>query len=79
LPDLVAALAACDAVICSDGGAMHVAAALGKPILCLFGDSPVDRWRPWGVRHIVLRAPSRKVEDIPLEEVLESSMHLLRP
>ena len=79
LPDLVAGLAACDAVICSDGGAMHVAAALGKPILCFFGDSPVDRWRPWGVRHVVLQAPSRKVEDISLEEVLRSSTLLLRP
>ena len=32
LPALVAGLAACDQIICSDGGAMHVAAALGKPI-----------------------------------------------
>src|SRR5262249_32777883 len=29
LAELIAALAACDAVVCSDGGAMHLAAALG--------------------------------------------------
>lgn len=78
LPDLVAGLAVCDAVICSDGGAMHVAAGLGKPILCFFGDSPVDRWHPWGVRHIVLQASSGKVEDISLEEAVGSSSLLLR-
>jgi ADP-heptose:LPS heptosyltransferase len=79
LPDLVAGISACDAVICSDGGAMHVAAALGKPISCFFGDSPVDRWRPWGVRHFVLQSPSGKVEDISLQEALESTTLLLRP
>lgn len=77
LTGLVAGLATCDAVICSDGGAMHVAAALGKPIVCFFGDSPVDRWRPWGVRHIVLQAPSGKVDDIPLDEALGSTSLLL--
>ena len=57
---------------------MHVAAALGKPILCFFGDSSVDRWRPWGVRHIVLRASGGKVEDIPLDEALGSTSLLIR-
>src|SRR5579859_961985 len=37
LSELFAGLAACAQVLCSDGGAMHVAAALGKPILCFFG------------------------------------------
>jgi ADP-heptose:LPS heptosyltransferase len=78
LTGLVAGLATCDAVICSDGGAMHIAAALGKPLLCFFGDSPVDRWRPWGVRHSVLQASSRKVEDISLDEVLGATSLLLR-
>lgn len=79
LPDLIAGIAACDAVVCSDGGAMHLAAALGKPIVCFFGDSPVDRWRPWGVRHTVLQAASGRVEDIPLDEVLEAYRLLSRP
>lgn len=78
LTGLVAGLASCDAVVCSDGGAMHVAAALGKPILCFFGDSPVDRWRPWGTRHIVLQSTSQKVEDISLEEASGSLSMLLR-
>ena len=77
LQELVAGIAACDAVICSDGGAMHIAAGLGKPIVCFFGDSPVDRWRPYGTRHIVLQARSRIVADISLEETLASTTSLI--
>jgi len=70
LSSLLGALAACDEVICSDGGAMHLAAALGKPIVALFGDSPVERWRPWGVRHRIVRPESRDVADVPVAAVL---------
>ena len=47
LEELIAGLSLCDAMLCADGGAMHVAAALGKPIVCLFGNSAPERWRPW--------------------------------
>jgi ADP-heptose:LPS heptosyltransferase len=70
LADLIAALAACDSVICADGGAMHLAAALGKPIVALFGDSDAARWRPWGVPYRLLQMPSREVRDIGAEAVL---------
>jgi heptosyltransferase-3 len=69
LPVLVGALAACDCAVLPDGGAMHLAAALGKPVVALFGDSPVERWRPWGVPHRVLRPESRDVRDITVEEI----------
>lgn len=72
LAELIGVLATCDAMVCADGGAMHVAAALGKPIVALFGDSPPERWRPWGVAHRVLRAASRTVHDIGTRDVLEA-------
>ena len=37
LTDFVSAIQACDAVISSDSAAYHIAAALGKPCLALFG------------------------------------------
>ncbi|HEV3010826.1 MAG TPA: glycosyltransferase family 9 protein [Burkholderiales bacterium] len=70
LPELIGALAACDAVITSDGGAMHLAAALQKPIVCFFGDVPPERWRPWGVPHRILRPESRKAADISVDEAV---------
>ena len=77
LQGLVGALAACDAVVTSDGGAMHLAAALGKPIVAFFGDMPPERWRPWGVPHRVLRSASGKVADLSVDEVMSALDALL--
>jgi len=70
LEDLIGALALCDTVICADGGAMHIAAALGKPIVCLFGRSDSNQWRPWGVPYALLQQESQEVADISVEMVL---------
>jgi heptosyltransferase-3 len=72
LKSLIAALSLAGRVVCPDGGAMHLAAALGKPVVALFGDSPVARWRPWAVAHRVLRPDSGDLADLPLEPVLEA-------
>lgn len=76
LPELVGALAACDAVITSDGGAMHLAAALGKPIVCFFGDVAPEQWRPWGVPHRVLRPESRRAADITVDATVAAFLDL---
>jgi ADP-heptose:LPS heptosyltransferase len=55
-------------MICSDGGAMHVAAALRKPILCFFGTSPPKEWHPWRVPYRLIQKPSRAVADISVAE-----------
>jgi ADP-heptose:LPS heptosyltransferase len=78
LPDLARGLAACDAFVGADGGAMHVAAALGKPVLALFGDSDTVLWRPWGVPHRVLQPVSRDVKDVSVEEVRAAFRELAR-
>jgi heptosyltransferase-3 len=78
LRSLIAALSRAERVICPDGGAMHLAAALGKPVVALFGDSPVERWRPWGVAHRVVRPDSRNLRDLAVEPVLEAYFALSR-
>lgn len=78
LPELIGALAACDAVVTSDGGAMHLAAALRKPIVCFFGDVSPEQWRPWGVPHRALRAASRRAADISVEETLAAFRDLMQ-
>ena len=77
LTELIGGLAACDYVICSDGGAMHLAAALGKPVVCFFGKSDAARWHPWGVPHVVLQPPSREVSDITPDAALSAFGELL--
>ncbi|MBI4740256.1 MAG: glycosyltransferase family 9 protein [Betaproteobacteria bacterium] len=78
LEDLVAGLAHADRVICSDGGAMHLAAGLGKPIVCFFGNSGAGRWHPWGVTHELLQAESRNVGDISVADALAAVDRLER-
>lgn len=79
LAELIAGLSLCDAAVLSDGGAMHVAAGLGKPIVCFFGNSSAKRWHPWGVPHVVLQKPSAIVEDISAAEAAEAFSTLFTP
>ena len=76
IKDLVAGLSLADYVICSDGGAMHIAAALGKPVLCFFGDSDAVHWHPWGVPYRLLQPESRNVADISLDAALQGLRQL---
>lgn len=78
LPQLIAGLSVCDYVICSDGGAMHIAAGLRKPLVCLFGDSDAMRWGPWGVDHVLLQTPGRNAAEINIERVTDAFAELRR-
>ncbi len=77
LEDLIASLSLCDSIICSDGGAMHLAAALGKPMVCLFGDSDPEHWGPWKVPSVVLHPASREVTDLSVEEISTAFLDLV--
>ncbi|MDP2751011.1 MAG: glycosyltransferase family 9 protein [Rhodocyclaceae bacterium] len=72
LSQLINVLSSCHAMICADGGAMHLAAGLGLPMVCLFGKSGAVRWHPWGVPYQLLQKPSQEVADIAVEEVVEA-------
>lgn len=77
LGKLIGGLSLCDEVICSDGGAMHLAAGLGKPILCFFGKSEATRWHPWGAPFVLLQPPTLDVKDISVAEALSGFDGLL--
>jgi ADP-heptose:LPS heptosyltransferase len=70
LRDLVGRLAGCRSMVTPDGGAMHLAAAMGVRVVAMFGQSEPSRWRPWSPRAAVLRSPTRTIEDIPARDVL---------
>lgn len=76
LKTLIAALSLAERVVCPDGGAMHLAAALGKPVVALFGDSPVERWKPWGVPCRVIRPESGHLGDLEVGPVLAACRSL---
>ncbi|WP_413727264.1 glycosyltransferase family 9 protein [Sodalis sp. RH19] len=78
LDELTAAMQLCDSVVTSDGGAMHIAAGLGKGIVALFGDSDPVCWAPWRVPHMVLLAEDNNVASLTPERVYQA-LRGLRP
>jgi len=58
LKQLAAILNRCDLFIGADSGVMHLAAAVGTPLVAIFGPSNHRAWGPWprDGRHIILRA-----------------------
>ena len=77
LKELIAAISLCKLVVCCDGGAMHIAAALGKPILTIWGSTDKRRWLPWKVENIILQK-GRNAADVNVEEVLAVFARLWR-
>ncbi|TAN45277.1 MAG: glycosyltransferase family 9 protein [Nitrospirae bacterium] len=71
LAELIAALSASDLVVCCDGGAMHIAAALGKPVVTIWGSTSQDRWRPWGTDYVILQDKTKKAGAVSVEDVFE--------
>jgi ADP-heptose:LPS heptosyltransferase len=55
LPEMVEWLRLGDLMVTNDTGPMHVAAALGKPLLALFGPTEPRRTGPYGQLENVLR------------------------
>jgi ADP-heptose:LPS heptosyltransferase len=49
---------------------MHVAAALGKPIVCFFGHSNRNEWHPWKTPYVLLQPESKRVQDISVDDAL---------
>lgn len=76
LEELIAGVSLCDQVVCADGGAMHIAAALGKPLVCFFGNSDAARWYPWSVPNELLQTPSRDVIDISVDDAMAAYSRL---
>ncbi|MBN2209745.1 MAG: glycosyltransferase family 9 protein [Candidatus Coatesbacteria bacterium] len=55
IPTLCAILDACDVVVTGDTAILHIAAALNRPTVALFGPSDPYRNGPFGNPHIVVR------------------------
>lgn len=67
--ELVAAFEHCDRVLCSDGGQMHLASAMNRKQVVLFGDTDRKVWHPWSGRYQIMQTPSGECSDVSVEEV----------
>ncbi len=60
-----------------EGGAMHIAPALGIKTMALFGCSDINRWHPWGYKHLVLQDKSHKAENIDNNLIVDRILEIL--
>ena len=56
IQEFVALVSLCSLYIGNDAGGTHVAAALGKKIVVIWGSSDFKVWYPWKVPHRLLRS-----------------------
>ena len=77
LESLIEGMRTCGSMIMADGGAMHIAAGLNRPIVALFGDSNPKRWRPWGVPHTIIQPNTHDVCDIEVSTIVDAWRDLI--
>jgi ADP-heptose:LPS heptosyltransferase len=68
LSGLIAAMSLSDLILSTDGGPMHIAAALGVPQVVLFGKTGQAHWAPISEKCAILQRGQR-VDGIAVEEV----------
>ena len=93
LEELSAVLALSAVVLCNDSGGMHLAAALGTPLVALFGITSPEQTGPLGKSIRILQHSERRTRDIPrhspeaqkalqaisVDETIQSALSLLHP
>jgi heptosyltransferase-2 len=55
--ELMAMIQQCALLITNDSGPMHIAAALGIPLVAIFGPTDPQTTSPWGEKSLLLRKP----------------------
>ena len=73
LPEMIEWIRICDLMITNDTGPMHAAAALGKPLVALFGPTEPRRTGPYGQLENVLRI------ELPCSPCMKSFCHWKNP
>lgn len=73
LPELIELLRGCELLVTNDTGPMHLAAALRKPVVSLFGPTRPDQTGPYGQEQFALKHP------LPCAPCMKSRCHWAEP
>ena len=74
--ELAALLRRATTFLTPEGGAAHLAAAMGTPAVVLWSEGPFEKWRSRSEHHVFIRAETGET-NIPLERVLDALESLL--
>ena len=72
--EMMALFTQCDLVLCNDSGPMHIAAALGVPVVAIFRTGNPKAYGPRGLNHVVVGngAPWGSTTNVSVDDVLEA-------
>lgn len=82
LDELIVAISGLDALISGDTGPAHLAAAVGTPVVGLYGATSARRYAPIGDKHIIIdksdtgMPPQARMHAIQVDEVLTAVQRL---
>jgi len=63
--------------LCNDTGVMHVGAAVGTPLVAIFGPTDPELWKPWGNAFVAVRAGDHLSASVTVEAVVSEGKKLL--
>jgi len=88
LKELTALMSMTAVFVGNDSGPMHIAAALARPVVAVFGSSNADVWHPWArspyrvvkacATGRTLRGAEPSIASVPAEDVLASLDEVMR-
>jgi heptosyltransferase-1 len=82
LLDVIALIQSAGAVVANDSGPIHIAAAVGTPVLALFGPTPPEAYGPYPLvarQHIALRSDDQTMASLSIDAVYASFSAELLP
>ena len=62
--------------LCNDTGVMHVAAAIGVPLVVVFGPTNPDEWKPFGKKFVALKSSDGNCSSVEPEEIINAAKSL---
>ena len=81
LSDLPSIINKASLIICNDSAPLHIASALQKNLVALFGPTKPEMYGPYPLDHqnnIIIRSLTGRVKDIKLNSVLDATIRLLK-
>ena len=78
LRQLASIVSLVDVFVGNDTGVMHMAAAVGVPVVAIFGPTDPREWKPLGEKIVALRS-STDCADVSVEQVQQALLSLISP
>lgn len=76
--EVAAILSTVDLMITNDTGIMHVAGAVGVPVLSLFGPTDPEQWAPIGASNRWLKGKEGDINNISVDAVVQTARRMLQ-